>query len=353
MFGFGKSSEDGENINNEKGSSQQILLLVLVLLLAVFGYLYFFTGIIKPRQQAPAPQPAQVKQPIPARPADGGGAAPATGGTATPATQNSGAAATAKPAVPVTAPSATTSGAKPAATPAPPAASAVKPAVAPPAPAAKPAPAKAAKPATPATAAPAAKPAPPTKTATAVPVKPAPSKAADAGKATAKADGKTSKTTIKKHAAGAYTLVIGEYVGEKSAVSVQAKLKKLGIRPVTRTKALRSEPMNRLYLGSFESHQSADAALDDLKKFTPDGFLLQENGKYAVYAGSYFNEAKAAIEQDRLYEKGFKLVMKKTKAPVHVVRLTAGRYDGKKSAGRDIASLKKQGISPHLVKVGK
>ena len=345
MSGFGKSSDDGENISSEKGSSQQILLLVLVLLLAVFGYLYFFTGIIKPRQQAPAPPPAQVKQPIPARPADGGGVAPVAGSATAPAT--------AKPAVPATAPSATTSGAKPAATPAAPAVSAAKPAVAPPAPAAKPAPAKITKPATPAPAGPAVKPAPPAKAATAVPVKPAPSKAAVAGKAPAKADGKSTKAAAKKHATGAYTLVIGEYVGEKSAVSVQAKLKKLGIKPVAKTRAIRSEPMNRLYLGSFDTHQSADAALDNLSKFTKDGFLLQENGRYSVYAGSYFNEAKAAIEQDRLYEKGVKLVMKKTKAPVHVLRLTAGRYDGKKSAGRDIASLKKQGILPHLVKVGK
>ena len=341
MFGFGKSSEDGENNSSEKGSSQQILLLVLVLLLAVFGYLYFFTGIIKPRQQAPAPQPAQVKQPIPARPAEGGGAVPATGSAATPATQDTGAAATAKPAVPAATPSsATTSGAKPAATPAAPAASAAKPAVAPPAPAAKPASAPAAKPAPAATP---VKPAPQAKTAT----KPAQVKATDAK------DAVKAPKTAAKPASGEYTLMIGEYVEVNSVKSVEAKLKKLGIKPVARTKALRSEPMNRLYLGSFDTHQSADAALDGISKFTKDGFLLQENGRYSVYAGSYFNESKAAVEQDRLYEKGFKLVMKKNKAPVHVVRITAGRYDGKKSAGKDIASLKKQGISSYLVKLGK
>ena len=347
MFGFGKSSEDGENNSSEKGSSQQILLLVLVLLLAVFGYLYFFTGIIKPRQQAPAPQPAQVKQPIPARPNEGGGAATVAGSAATPATQDTGAAVTTKPAVPAIAPSATTSGAKPAATSAAPAASALKPAVAPSVPAAKPAPAQVAKPAAPAPAATPVQPAPQAKTVTAVSANPAQVKATNA-----KAAGKAPKTAAKP-ASGAYTLMIGEYVEENSVKSVQAKLKKLGIKPVARTKALRSEPMNRLYLGSFDTHQSADAALDGISKFTKDGFLLQENGRYSVYAGSYFNESKAAVEQDRLYEKGFKLVMKKNKAPVHVVRITAGRYDGKKSAGKDIASLKKQGISSYLVKLGK
>lgn len=156
-----------------------------------------------------------------------------------------------------------------------------------------------------------------------------------------------------KPASGDYTLVIGEYVVEKSASAVQAKLKKLGIGPVARTKVKRSEPMNRLLLGTYDSHQAADAALDNLKKATGDGFILPENGRYAVYAGSYFNEGKAAIEQDRLYEKGYKLVMKKTTAPVSVVRLTAGRYATKDEAGKDIGRLKKQGITAHVVKAGK
>jgi len=45
--------------------------------------------------------------------------------------------------------------------------------------------------------------------------------------------------------------------------------------------------------------------------------------------------------------------MKKTTAPVPVVRLTAGRYASKDEAGKDIARLKKQGVSAHVVKAGK
>ncbi|GFE58698.1 SPOR domain-containing protein [Geobacter sp. AOG1] len=350
MFGFRKTSTDASTADGEKGSSQQILLLVLVLLLAVFGYLYFFTGIIKPREETPVPPPpAQVKQPIPARPA-AGGAAPVTGNAVAPASTAAKDVPAAKPAgAPTTAPAAPAT-----------AAPATKPVAAPPAPvaapSAKPAPVAAAKPPAPAVAPAVKQPVPPAKTAKVQPAvtgKPAPAPAASPQKvAAAKPAAKASKVGSKS-ASGAYTLMVGEYVVEKSAASVQAKLKKLGIGPVVKTKTKRSEPMNRLYLASFDSHQAADAALGNLKKATSDGFILPENGKYVVYAGSYFNEGKAAVEQDRLYEKGYKLVMKKTMAPVPVVRLTAGRYASKDEAVKDIASLKKHGIKVHVVKAGK
>jgi cell division protein FtsN len=346
MFGFRKSSTDERTTDGEKGSSQQILLLVLVLLLAVFGYLYFFTGIIKPRVEAPAPPPpAQVKQPIPARP-DVGGAVPGAGNAAAPAPDAKAAAVTTPAGAPATAPSV------PAAPPAPAVAQPAKPAVAQPA---KPAVAQPAKPAVAQPAKPtAAQPAKPTAAQPAKPdvaKKPAPAAAAPQKAATAK-PAKITKAAAKP-ADGAYTLVVGEYVVNKSADTVQSKLKKLGIGPVVKSKAKRSEPMNRLYLASYDSHQAADAALANLKNATPDGFILPENGKYAVYAGSYFNEGKAAVEQDRLYEKGYKLVMKKTTVPVPVVRLTAGRYASKDEAGKDIARLKKQGVIAHVVKAGK
>ena len=63
---------DADDQLPEKKSSQQLLLLLLLLLILVFAYLYFFTGLIKPRgEEAPKPQPvaeAPVKKPLPPRP---------------------------------------------------------------------------------------------------------------------------------------------------------------------------------------------------------------------------------------------------------------------------------------------
>jgi len=148
-------------------------------------------------------------------------------------------------------------------------------------------------------------------------------------------------------------LLVGEYVVDKSVAPVQAKLKKLGIGPVAKSKVMRSEPMNRLFLATYDDRQAADAALDKLKKVTGDGFILPENGKYTVYAGSFFLEGRAAVEQDRLYEKGYKLVMKKGTATVPVVRITAGSYASKDDARKDLDRLKKNGIVAQVVKSGK
>jgi hypothetical protein len=347
----------------EKGSSQTILLLVLALLLAVFGYLYFFTDIIKSRPTATLPPPpAQVKQAIPARP-EGGGEVKPSGTTPVPTKPDDKTAAV-PPAAPAAAPAVAPSAAPTAAKPAPATTAApAKPAAAPPAApaaqtAAKPAPAQAVAPAkqpTATSAAPAAaKPAP-----AAVAAKPAAAPAASAKPAPAVKEGQTKAADTKpaakqaKPAGGAYTLLVGEYVVEKSVAPVQAKLKKLDIGPVTKTKIKRSEPMNRLFLATYDDRQAAESALDKLKKDTGDGFMLPENGKYTVYAGSFFMEGKAAIEQDRLYEKGYKLVMKKSTAMVPVVRITAGSYASKDDARKDLDRLKKSGIAAQVVKSGK
>jgi cell division protein FtsN len=81
--------------------------------------------------------------------------------------------------------------------------------------------------------------------------------------------------------------------------------------------------------------------------------MLKENGRYTVYAGSYLREAKAAVEQDRLFEKGVKLLLKSATAPVAVVKLRAGSFADHWSADKAANSLKKAGLSAKVVKVAK
>ncbi|WP_054697704.1 hypothetical protein [Geotalea toluenoxydans] len=50
---FSADSEETE-LKGSKGKSQA-QLLVLLLLVAVGGYVYFFTGLIKPREERPRP----------------------------------------------------------------------------------------------------------------------------------------------------------------------------------------------------------------------------------------------------------------------------------------------------------
>lgn len=353
---FSRDTEENLPTEGEKGSSRQPLLLVLLVLVAIFGYLYFFTGLIKPREEAakePAVQTGQVKRPMPPRKDE---QAENKVSSAMPEEKKQAVAAEVN---------------RPAGGPVPPKAAPIqqpKPAPAP----AKAEPAKTAK-------------AVPAKVAKAEPVKTAKAEAPVAKKAAAKpalsskpkAEAKTGNkkgavalspakkpapvaVAAKKAAkvagnkvAGAYTLRIGEYVVEDKLRAVEAKLRKAAISPVERQKIRKAEPMHRLLYGEFADHESAVVDLRKLQKIAPDAFLLKEKDKFAVYAGSYYSEGKAAIEQDRLFDKGVKLVLKKAEVGVPVTLLTAGSFSGKEEAQKAAARLKKAGISATVTNAGK
>ena len=365
-------SPDADDHSSEKKRSQQRLLLLLLLLVGLFVYLYFFTGLIRPRPETaqipatpPAGQPAAevVKQPLPPRP-EGEAAAPAqpaAPGAAAPGATEQPKPAPAQASAPAGKPAA---GAAPAAKPAPPGQPATatqaknaKPAAAAPTAkekTAKPAPsAKEAKPATAAKAKPAAaakaKPA-----AAAKEAKPAAAaaKPAAVAKGAKTAAPKAAKAQAKP-AAGAYALEINGDLAESETGPVTAKLKKAGISNVVTTRTQKGEPMHRLFLADFGDRNEAAEELERLKMVAPNAFMLKENNRYTVYAGSFLRQGKAALEQDRLYDKGVRLLLKEATIPVSVVKLRAGSFADQASARKAAGNLKKSGLTAKVVKVGK
>jgi hypothetical protein len=308
-------------------------LLVLVLLVAVFGYLYFFTGLIRPLAEAPQPPPvqtAQVKKPLPPRPEQGGE-------KQEPAVQPSG-----MPPAPATvekpASQSAPSGAKPAAV------------------AVQSAPANAAKaeekplqkeqplaPATPAAAA---------RQREKAAAKPAAVVANGGGKV--RGAGVAAQRAVKpatKH--GAYTLLVGEFATGQELKRALAKLNKGGVAPVQRKKVAKLELVHRLFLAEFDNHDAASAELRRLRQVTASAFMLPENGKYRVYAGSYLYEGGAAIEQERLAGKGVKLSRKSAKVTIPKTRVTAGTFSTREAAQEGANRLKKRGITAMVVKTGR
>jgi len=365
-------------------SSQQRLLLLLLLLVGLFAYLYFFTGLIRPRQDQPAPQPApeaMVKQPLPPRSASVTAPAgePATAATATETAPAGKPGATAqaptappapaaKPAQPAAAtapagkPAATTKAA-PAVKPAAPApeksAKVTAPETKPAKPAAPAAKAKTGKPTAPATTAPGqAKAAKPAAAATKKKTAAKPAAESNGTKTQAAAaksvPAKSEKAKLAaKGAAPAYALELNDDLLESETGAVTAKLKKAGISQVVKTRSQKGEPMHRLYLADFADRNEAVEQLERLKLSAPDAFMLRENGRYTVYAGSYLREGKAAVEQDRLYDKGVKLLLKSAMTPVAVVKLRAGSFADQASAEKAAKKLKQAGLSAKVVKVAK
>jgi len=345
--------DDAGHTGGTKGSIRQVILIVLLLLTAALGYLYFFTGLIKPREQiteAPQAKVAPVKQPIPPRPDQGDmehtsaakpevkQPAPATAEkTATPPASSQTkpvVAPASKPVVASTPKTTVTPLSKPAPAPAQPqSAKAVK---------AEEKPASKIHAKAPTT--PAPSPAKPRKESKPKPV------AIAAGK-----DGRIAKpaVAVKQTAIhGAYTFLAGEFASERETKNTRLKLEKQGITNFHVRKTIKSESMHRLFLADFDSHDAADTELRKLRPHTNSAFIMNENGRYAVYAGSYLHESGAAVEQKRLARKGVKLTLKMVKVSLPINELTAGSFPGMEDAKKEANRLKKKGIVVRVIKTG-
>ena len=173
-----------------------------------------------------------------------------------------------------------------------------------------------------------------------------------AGEKSASAATKKPKAAAKA-AVPLYTLEINSDLAESEMPPVLAKLKQAGIGNVVKTKTSKGEPMHRLYLADFANHDEAAEELERLKLAAPSAFLLKENGRYAVYAGSYLREFKATAEQNRLQAKGVQLLLKNVTAPVAVFKVRAGAFADQAGADRAAKAARKAGLFPKVVKLAK
>ena len=108
--------------------------------------------------------------------------------------------------------------------------------------------------------------------------------------------------------------------------------------------------MTRLSLGEYPSQAAAKKGLDKLHAAKTEGFfLLEEDQKYHVYAGSYSDEKGAAKEQQRFAALGLKLSLKQVVVAVPTFLLTAGNFPTREEALAKAEQLEKQGVSTRVV----
>lgn len=360
-FKFGKDADNSagtkQSASGEK-NRQTALLLVLLALVGGGGYLYFFTDLIKPQTEqkpAEAPAPQAVRKPLPTGNAPAaapdkkdGVALPAAVAQAVPAAQPvkeqpKAAPEAAKAPVAKPQPAADVKAQKPA--------EPVKPA------AAKPAAAK--------TAAEQKAPAAGDKKAVTADKKSAesaepknkaavkPATAANPAVIPAKSV-KVAKTARKpaavaaKESGGPWTVNVGNYMLEDAMAADLAKVRKAGLQAAVKPGARKKTAMHRLFLAEYPDRASAQASLDKLKKNTSDAFILGQGGKYAVYAGSYLLDSRAASEKDRLAAAGYVLTMKSAEVAIQSKSLTAGTFQDKKAAESVAAKLQAAGLKTTL-----
>ncbi len=347
----------GGLLRGEAGGSAKGILLVLLALVACVGYFYFFTDMLRPKEETPS-QPlvytSEVKKPLPERP--GAGAemepAPAVSSASPPATDvktvPEGGVTQVTPEPPPAAPKA----------PAPPKAVAAKP--------------KSESEKTAATAAvkePAKKlvkessekkKAPPASV-TGVAVTAA--KSADKKGGKAPSSGEASSSPVKTAAVnkpnpsekdgGKFSVQVGTYVMKETMLADKAKLEKAGFNAAVISGPKKSEPMNRLLVAEFSSYSSAKSELDRLGKVAKGAFMVQERGRFAVYAGSYFSRDRAVEEQKRLRGKGFVPLIKNSEVPVATYTLISGSFATREDAEQQAGRLRKLGFKPIPLRLAK
>lgn len=148
-----------------------------------------------------------------------------------------------------------------------------------------------------------------------------------------------------------YSLRVGTYVVDEKLEKDKEKVIKAGLEPIVVSGGTRKATMNRLFLGAFDDKQKAEAQLGKVKKVSDSAFMIQEKGKYAVYAGSYYVEKTAVQEQNRLGALGITLVLKKADVPLPAQKLTAGRFSSIKAAQEAASRLKKLGLKTPVIRV--
>jgi cell division septation protein DedD len=376
---FSKDSAGSQQEAGDNKGKQNVLLVVLLVLVGVFAYIYFFTGLIKPlpeQKVAEAPAASQAaKQPLPSP--DGTPSKPDVGvGEA----KMDAAAPAVKPA-PVQEPpaAAPVAVAKPAVQEAakakeePKAVGAAQPAVKKPLPSVVKAGAK--------------KPEPVEKTEQAVaekkpkavvekkalavaekkplPVKYAEKKPAEVNKpvekqaaavtAVAKVKNTRQKPVTKKEAAAVdaagpetWTVLVGNYVLEEAMATDLARVRKAGFQAYVVPGARKKTHMNRLLLAEFTDRDSAGAELAKLKRSTSDAFMIDNDGMHAVYAGSYLIDSRAGSEKGRLAAAGFTLTVKRVDVSIPTKNLTAGSFTVKSAADDVLKKLRTAGVKATL-----
>lgn len=342
MSFFNKKSASEHATQPDKPGSNRLALIILILLVAVFGYLYFFTSLIVPHGAPPAAPPApppQVKQAMPPR---------STEVAATPSGE-------VKQQAPVPATPGAAASVPPASAPAP----AAKTPPAAPAPAAKtppvvaPAPASKAQPA----AAPAAQ-----KQAAPVPAKVdaktvSPAKKVEQKQTPAVAGTEKKPADAKKPVKAAapvkkkgelYTLSLGELPADQVSAA-EAKFSDLKIKPVLKRQAQKPKQMNRLFYNAYNNYDAYSAELEKLKKLVKTAFAIERDGNYLVYAGSYGSAELARKEQKRLSAIGVKVDLQKAKLPISLVQISAGQFSSRADADRAAGKLRRQGLKVTVV----
>jgi cell division protein FtsN len=147
-----------------------------------------------------------------------------------------------------------------------------------------------------------------------------------------------------------WTVLVGNYVLEEALATDLARVRKAGLEAYVVTGVQKKTHMNRLLLAEYTDRASAQIELDKLKRFTSDAFMIDSAGMHIVYAGSYLLETRASSEKERLAAAGFSLTVKRIDVAIPTKNLTAGSFVDKKAADDVLKKLQAAGVKATLTR---
>ena len=139
--------------------------------------------------------------------------------------------------------------------------------------------------------------------------------------------------------APAFALTAGSYLYRSELNRAIGQIEKMGYK-VTSSQRLESHEMTRLLVGLF-AKPLAVQRLAEVKKLSDGAFLVAEEGKYAVYAGSYIDLDQARRSADLLYQKGVKVEERRIKVDLPRTTLRFGGFATRGAAEKVASRLKK------------
>lgn len=358
---FMTQQTEGKQEGKQNQAAKIVLLLILV---GVFGYIYFFTSLIRPdavkdEAKEASPPPQMVKKPIPAK---GDGAAADAEGKKEQTQPSAAPAAKGEKGAP---PAAQVGGSSPPAPKKEPAVTAPPPTSQPsvsqsPPPQAPPkagksaqAPTQAAKSAQPPpqtaksaqTPPPQAQPAPAPKAAKGEPKK----ESGDGGRTGASSAKSARKPVVPPVQGGAFALSFGEIPEGAVLNDLRKSLAAARVAPVTVKPVSRTVTVHRLLVGERPDHDEALRDVSSLRKKKIDAFMGEAGDRYRVYAGSYLYRDRADAEVRRLETLGVKTTVVTGEASLKLMSVTAGAFPDRESAERKKSAISAKGFTVAVV----
>jgi hypothetical protein len=146
-----------------------------------------------------------------------------------------------------------------------------------------------------------------------------------------------------------FTITVGAFLSPKHQREVEKKIRRLGYTPKVQT-TYSMVPMTRLLLGIYDDPAAAQARRQELSAQIPGLFALQQEGKVALYAGSFQSLNQARNFADQLYLRGILVDEETVSLRMPLKRISFGSFPSRAAAEKAAKSAAAAGLTVQVAK---